>query len=77
MNTLIKESAQNILWECQRQERLVDNLRKLRVGKKFQRMDIVGVSRGNDVYLRLEDLTKESREVILECIKSQIIKCKD
>jgi len=77
MNTLIKENAQNILWECQRQERLVDNLRNLNVGKKFQRMNIEGVSRGNDVYLRLEDLTKESREVILECIKSQIIKCKD
>jgi len=77
MNTLIKENAQKILWECQRQERLVDNLRNLREGKAFQRINVEGMFRGNDVYLRLEDLTKESREVILECIKSQIIKCKD
>ena len=77
MNTLIRENAQKILWECQRQERLQDNLKNLREGKAFKRINIEGMFRGNDVYLSLDDLTKESHLDILEFIRKQIIKCKD
>ena len=73
----IRENAQKILWECERQKRLEHNLLYINRGKAYQRLIIEGVYDNDNVFLRLEDLTKQSQEVILECIKNQILKCKD
>jgi hypothetical protein len=69
--TDIKQNAQKIVWECERQERLQKILGDIAEGK-YIRLKLEGLYQDKDIFLKLEDLNKESVESIISHIKVQV-----
>ena len=74
MKKTIKQNAQAIIWECERQERLNETLKKLNQTKGFQRIKIEGYGT-NDACLYLEDLDETAQTNIFTNIREQVKNC--